>query len=622
MRSRFWEWLAVVAGFTALALWQTSSLFGRWTTHYLGGGELEGWLWRYWWMKKMMAAAWESGLGYAAYVSAVAGSFPETGNVFDLQLLSWPLEALLGDPLYYNVKCVLVLALNGVGGYALGRSLFRDPAAATACGLVLALSPYALYEIDNGRVRQALMFPLALYALHLVRLWRKPSLREAALAGLWAGLSSAVYLYYGMAAVLFTLIFVGCASALRLDGRLTLRRLQLGLLVLMTALCVTLPFTWAYLDRRLRGEEIPEVQWLRDFPTLQELTSPNPETVLKQNDPLLNSVQRFRNDSMPWQYAFMPGWHRNLPWVFSLLGLLALPLALAFRSPGWRGLVPWLLGAAFFYLLTLGPYFKTGPTDAYVGDGVASPYVLLFKYLPFFSRLFSPVRMTAMMLVCLGVLVGACLHVVFTRFRAGAWVRAASVALVLVLVAHGMRMSNQASMRTTRVLVPDYYRKLAAEPFCTIVELPFRTGDFLQNYQTVHEKKLLLGWSDGAVPPGFPPESEIAALTRVIERLPENTFLQFLEDLNVRPAEARAFTPADLEFMRKEGGVRYVIVHERGCYLVAKDGAAHYRAILDALTRHFGPPVEVSSEYAFERFGERDPKDPPPYEYGLAVFRL
>lgn len=617
------EWLAVVAGFLGLALWQASALAGRWTTHYLGAGELEGWLWRYWWMKKMMVGAWESGAGYFAYVSAVAGSFPETGNVFDLQLMSWPLELLLGEPLYYNVKCVLILTLNGVGGYALGRSLFRDWAPAALCGLVLCLSPYALYEIDNGRVRQAIMFPLALYALYLVRLWRRPSLREAALAGLWAGLSSAVYLYYGMAAVLFTLIFVACAAAFRWDGKLDGRRLSMGLLVLVTALSVTLPFTWAYLDRRLRGEAIPEVQWLRDFPTLQELTSPNPEIVLKQNDPLLNSVQRFRNDSMPWEYGFLPRWHRNLPWVFTALGLVALPLALFWRTP-WKWLLPWTLGFAFFYLLTLGPYLKSGPTGDYMGgpDGIASPYVLLFKYLPFFSRLFSPVRMSAMMLVCLGVLAGAVLHLAFTRYRSGPWVRGASVALVLVLVAHGMKLSHQPTLRTTQVLIPSYYYKLAAEPFCTIVELPFRTGDFLQNYQTVHEKKLLLGWSDGATPPGFPPGSEIAKLTRVIDRLPENTFLQFLEDLNVHPDRARSYREADLEFMRQDAGVRYIIVHERGCYLVAGDGRAHYLAILEALTERFGPPVDTSVESAFERFGPRDPSDPPPYEYEMAVFRL
>lgn len=633
------EAVGVVAAFLALALWQAWSLEGRWTTHFLGSGEVEGWVWRYWWMKKMVTAAWVAPgatAGYAAWIAAVAGSYPETGNVFDLQVFSWPLEALLGAPLYYNVKAVLVLTLNGVAGYLLGRGLLRDRAGAAVCGLVLALSPYVLHEIANGRMRQALIFPLPLYALYLVRLWQRPSMGQAAAAGFWAGISSAVYLYYGMAAVLFTLLYVGWNTLTGVEGRLDRRRLAMGVLVLVVALSVTMPFAWSYLDLKLRGEPLGEVTWLRDFPTLAELTSPNPESVMKQSDPLLNSLQRFRDDSMPWQHAWLLTSHRSLPWLFSLLALLAVPVAWiqARRTPpdappvlGPAVLIPWLLGTLFFYMLILGPYLKTGPGWAYVSPetgGVATPYLWFFKYLPAFSRLFSPVRLSGMLLVCMAFLAGALVRNLLVRWSAPSFVRVLAVLAVGAVAVHSLARMGAVPMKTTQALVPEYYQRLASEPFCTLAEIPMRTGDFLQYYQTVHEKRLLPGWSDGALPPGFP-EGEITKLARVPPGLHENALVRFLENVGVRPEDPGDFTEADLRFMVDRVGLRYVIVHERGCHMLSPEaGRELYQQILATLEQRFGPPMELVTEYAFERLGpsHRDPRKPAPYEYEMAVFRI
>ena len=49
-RTAWLEWLGWGMVCVLLALWQTSAWQGRWTSHYLGAGELEGWLWRYWWL--------------------------------------------------------------------------------------------------------------------------------------------------------------------------------------------------------------------------------------------------------------------------------------------------------------------------------------------------------------------------------------------------------------------------------------------------------------------------------------------------------------------------------------------------------------------------------------------
>lgn len=621
-----------------LALWQTSAWTGRWSSHYLGGGELEGWLWRYWWLKKLMLGAWTgpgATLDFAAWVALVAGAYPETGNVVDLQVLSWPLEAWLGAPLYYNVKCALILALNGLSGYVLGRGLLRNRAGAAVCALVMGLCPYALNEIANGRVRQAILFPLALYALHLVRLWRHPTAVQAAFTGVWAGVASAVYLYYGMAAAMFTALFVACVGVVGMGGRLTRKRLGLGGLALLVAVLTSLPFAWAYVDHHFSGHGLFELSWQRDFPTLGQLTSPNPEALLKQNDQLLSSLQRFRNDSLPWEYPFMPRFPRGLPWVFSLLALVAVPLAWlqgrGFRAEVPEGLkardlLPWLLGALFFYVLTLGPYLRTGAEGEYVSSasgGVATPYVWFFKYFPAFSRLFSPIRMSAMLVVCVAVLAGASVSHLLARWSLPTPLRVASVLLVALLVAHGLRISRALPLPETQILVPEYYYRLAQEPFCAVVELPFRTGDYIQNYQTVHQKRLLGGWSGVTTPPGFP-EGEVTRLAQVYLRLSENTFLKYLESLNATPDRPITYTGRDLDFAIQKVGVRLVIVHERGYYRDSPfRGREQYEMVVQDMQKHFGPPLEICSEQAFERLGSnQDPADPGPYSYEMAVFRI
>ena len=626
-KSRVGVFVGVFALFLAVGFIQLRDLNGLWTTWFAGTGELEGWLWRFWWMKKMLTEVWTSDLSwrYALWVSAVAGCYPETGNLFDLEVLSWPLELVFGYVLHYNVKCLLVLTLNGVCGYYLGRQWLNSRAGALACGLAIAVSPYSLYEIGMGRVRQAILFPLILYVINMCALWRKPSFYRLAWMGFWGAITSAFYLYYGMAAFFFTLIFVGWGLVTSAYGRLHWKRLVFSLLAGALVIVGTVPFVSSYIERSGRGQHLPEFMIGRDFLTLQELTSPNIETVLKQNDPLLNSLQRFRTDSLPWQYAFMPRYSRCLPWVFSALALLAWPLAFVKngREPHDhctpRELFAWLAGALFFYLLTLGPYLKDGATGgylAYESGGIASPYVWLFKYMPAFARLFSPVRMSGMMLICVGVLVGAATQRIFALCRMPRFLRGVYVGLVAVIALHSLSVCHALPLPISRIDIPEYYYTLAQEPRCCVAEIPFRTGDSLQYFQIAHEQKLLLGWADGATPPGFPPGDIEYYTKRIFEGVPQNTFLDFMESLNVHPDNPVPYTEEDYKYVVKDSEVHYAIIHERGCCQIdPPNGSEHYQKILASMEKEFGDPVALSKEYVFER--DREPR-----VFNLAVFSL
>ncbi|MBQ7568632.1 hypothetical protein IJT17_07510 [bacterium] len=626
INSRWGPFCGVFLLFLIVGLIQLRDLNGMWSTWFVGSGELEGWLWRFWWMKKMLVEAWTSSASwkYALWVSAVAGCYPETGNLFDLEVMSWPLELLFGYVLHYNIKCLLVLTLNGVCGYYLGRQWLNSRAGALACALVIAISPYSLYEISIGRIRQAIIFPLILYVFYLCALWRRPCFANMAWTGFWGAITSAFYLYYGMAAFFFTVIFIGWGVVSPAYGRINVRRLLFGILAGVLALIGTFPFVSSYVERSGRGQHLPEMMWGRDFLTLEELTSPNIETVLKQNDPLLNSLQRFRTDSLPWQYAFMPHYSRCLPWMFSALALLAWPLAFVKREqsdnscrPG--ALLPWAAGMVFFYVLTLGPYIKDGFTGSYVAydsGGIASPYIILFKYVPAFARLFSPVRMSAMMLICAGILAGACTRKIFDLLRFPAFLKGVYVALLAIISLHSLNVCGALPLPTSRIEIPDYYYQLAKEKRCCIAEIPFRTGDSLQYYQIAHEQKLLLGWSDGATPPGFPPGDIEFYTKRIFEGKPQNTFLDFMEALNVKPEDPGLFTEEDYNYVVRDSAVHYAVIHERGCYQISpENGSSHYQKILDAMEKHFGAPVAYSKEYVYGR-------DNQPQEFNMAVFQL
>ena len=117
----------LVAGlvYTAVAVAVTWPVLTNLGDVVLGGGELGGWLWREWWHFREIEALGQSELGAIERPNLLValGRYPETGNVLDILLLSYPLDHWFGFPEHHNLKVLVVLAGNGLCGYALARSL-------------------------------------------------------------------------------------------------------------------------------------------------------------------------------------------------------------------------------------------------------------------------------------------------------------------------------------------------------------------------------------------------------------------------------------------------------------------------------------------------------------------
>ena len=91
----------------------------------LGGGELGGWLWRKWWHFEEVHAIKNVDMGFFASLEALIslGRYPETGNILDILLFSYPLRNWFGFPADHNLKILLILIGNGLCGYALAPQM-------------------------------------------------------------------------------------------------------------------------------------------------------------------------------------------------------------------------------------------------------------------------------------------------------------------------------------------------------------------------------------------------------------------------------------------------------------------------------------------------------------------
>lgn len=598
-RGSWLGWAAGAALYALILLFCVRGLALAPEKSLLGGGEIEGWQWRYWWMKEMIAGAFAAGPSYGLHAVLTAGSYPEFGNVLDLLVFSWPLERLLGDPLYYNAKILLILWLDCVAAWwFLGRVWGRS-AGTWLGGLVFGLNPYFLFEVSNGRLRQAVAFTIPLFMLYLFRSWRSGELRATLLAGVWMGLTAAFYLYYGMFLGFFWVLFLLWHAALgrREPHAPGVPRRMLAIAVL--GLLVTLPFVQSYLEKA-KARDLPEVApYGTALPSLEDLETPT--DTLRPRDMMVASQKRFLVDSLPLDALWNPTLQHALP-----IAILALVLGGFGRRTPWL----WIATFALFLALSLGPYLKVG-SEAY---GLPMPYKAAYRWVPWFSRLFSPLRLQVLMYLALAVLVAIRLRTV--RSRAVLLAGLGAVGLLAQL-----EFAGTLPLPTVQLAVAPYYHLLGDLPPVGLVEVPFKTGDYLEYNQTVHRQKVLWSFAEGGIPPGYPP-GHLADLGRR-ERVKENTFVMHLEGLNRNPGAPPPYREEDLQELRK-AGYGLLLLHERGCYYLDPErGEIVYFQLLDHFRKTLGEPLlETDEPVHYGLLGRRLADTRDPAWYRMAVFAL
>ena len=121
--------------------------------------------------KEIEALGQSSDLGWIDKLSLLIGlgRYPETGNILDILLLSYPLDRWFGFPTSHNLKVLLILIGNGVCGYVLARSLTKSRSVAFAAACVALINPIVFQDINKTGLRQVLLWWLLLYPVVLER---------------------------------------------------------------------------------------------------------------------------------------------------------------------------------------------------------------------------------------------------------------------------------------------------------------------------------------------------------------------------------------------------------------------------------------------------------------------
>ena len=612
------EVLLAVVLFTALAVLMTWPAAAHLDEVIIGGGELGGWLWRQWWHFEEVAALGASEQGAFASLSSLVGlgRFPETGNILDLLLLSYPLRELVGFPADHNLKVIVILMGNGLCGYALARSFTDSVLVSIAAASVAIFNPLVIQDINKTGLRQVLLWWLLLYPIFLARAGRTCDRSDGFLVGAVFSAIAAFYWFYGLFAAMMTAVWlVWWWWSVRPPWQRAFRWLLPSAATAAVGIFLFLmPYLSAGQEEGNKGgsERLPEVTFLLSYPAYDTVASaPLRPTSYREN--VLSSLHRGIDSAWPADHVIDPRHGvKAFPAIVFLVGVIP-----AIFIPRAR---IWLAIYTIFWLGTMGPFLKLGAQKdtadvVMLGDYVVRmPYVLMFKIVPGMSRMFAPYRMASIVVVAAVALVSISLD----RFRTRQRVPIALLVAAAIILQPFYRFDLEEVQANARpsmwriptqisaMSVPDWYTELDPEGWEGIIELPLeQQQDLICTYQSFHHRKVYRSW---ATSPAVPPWIRRTGGGDVGKRLrwlasaeprrdpTEEIFRQLSSD--PLASDLNALVDADFDRLLASGDYRWLVVHERGYYLVdPSQGSILYRDVVRRISERLGIQPEQHTEH-------------------------
>ncbi len=164
-------------------------------------------LYKMWWFKDALLAK-----GIAPFF--IPGVFAPFGYPLALSettlsnmLIGFPLTILFGEVLSYNAVMVASFVLSAFTGYLLGYAISRRRVAGLVTGLVFAFAPYRFAHLGAGHLPLMGTQWIPLTFFYLERMMRRKRLRDAAMGGLFLGLTGLSSWYYAYMMGLFVLAY-------------------------------------------------------------------------------------------------------------------------------------------------------------------------------------------------------------------------------------------------------------------------------------------------------------------------------------------------------------------------------------------------------------------------------
>ena len=403
-------------------------------------------------------------------------------------ILSIPFVHFLGLIVAYNLLIILSLAAAGYATFLLAQYLTKDGRVAFVSGLIFAFCPYHMTHSLEHLFLVMSSACLPLYVLFLTKALREGGTTNVLLAAAVFLLTTLSNPYYPIFLLLFTgvyILFHISQPEPVTSGRPLIRRFALvaaftsvfSLPIVMHALHAE------WLDIVLSTSLVEVTQWSADLlafflPSLYH--------------PL-------------WGGLVAPIYKRftgNILEQTVYIGYVVLAMAFVALVKGRQKETRcWALCAIIFSMLTLGPFLHINGKDVFsLGDAtfyIPLPY-LLFGFIPILKRARIASRFDVMLMLSMAVLVAYGLRHLLARFAGkwrGSWAPAAFLNVIAVVI---LLEFVSAPLPMLDARLPKVYEEIEQNQTRTgsLVDVPLRidTSKY-QYYQTVHRKKLLMGFS-------------------------------------------------------------------------------------------------------------------------------
>jgi len=498
-------------------------------------------VWGYWWVAEALSSG--SWPGHTEHLA-----FPDGGTLYFIDtvqaIVTVPLQWIVGPAMAYNMIVLFGIALSAFGAWLLARRVTGDSVAAGVAMVIYGCSPHLLGQAYNGISETvcAGWLPISLWGL--LRFLDRPNWKRAATLGVLMATCMLTSWYYGLFALISTIVIVGwralrqpwiqpwIKSLVRLSGAATLG----GVLVM--------PLLWAFKT----SLDAPDALVTRD-PEFVEAS------LLYHN--ITDLLAFFRPGKTP-SPDLLALYGEELVIVIYLgwVGLFLLIAALFFTRRH-RELGPWVWLGIFFFIFSLGPYLNIGGQMVEIdGRRVPLPFLPLFDALPLFSRISHPFRFVVGVSLSVAIIGSAGLrHMLRNVGQRG---RLVAVGLLCGLGLIEFTLASPASIPvpTSDATIPAAYTEIGIDPEPgAVLDLPLAVPNLERAvyvwYQAEHHRPVPWGLNDPM--PKSLLKNRLAATLMRMEASRSQTLPPRMPELDL-VIGSRAL---------KRQGYRYVVLHER-----------------------------------------------------------
>lgn len=523
------HYLLALLYFLTLTLWMTFPLILHFRDSIIGGfGDGVYFVWLIRWYQQVFL----SGQG-APFFNPLM-NFPEgwnlstTDTALAAALPGTPFSALLGPIAGFNIAMWITFVLSGFAMYFWVYHYTKSWQSALLSGTIYAFLPYRIAHFDAGHLNlsSTAWFPFYFLGLYeILQSNQKINWRYGLICGLALGLIGLSSMYYLYFTVLMTFLFlIGFVifqnKRIILESRFWLRVLIIGLISSPFLFVALKPFFSLSAQGGLADRSL-------DYAN-QYSASPTDFITPASSHFLFGKWISFIFDRSLWIESSL--------YVGSITILLILCAVFWSKKSEHKKLIAislLVMGSAF--ILALGPYLHWNNHQVIVdiswlgieNASIPLPTLLLFKYLPFFSKMRAIMRIGFFTLLFAAFIAGLGSDLLLKQLRSGQrnWIVLLLIGLVLFDFYPGSFADNLQKIQARPV---DQW--LATQNGNgAVVQMPFlKSTDQDQIFYTLtHHKPITAGFFNANQPPQF------QYLAPILENFPDEKSIATLKEYRV-----------------------------------------------------------------------------------------